>query len=113
MKRLLLLILIVLSALAAWWVQKNTIVLTAQQKSLIEEQLLAIDSFPARPVWWSNDRILALGILPSTDANLATQQACELLIAQQLPFVVNVEVYDVLKIQAEDDWSLLAKRSCE
>ena len=115
MKRIIFIILVVLSGLVAYYVSSTSQILNDNQKISAENVLLNNNLFPARPVWWSDGKILAVGILPdSSTGDAAAQTACDLLIAEQLPVSgLRIEVYDVLKIQNEDEWSLLGFAVCE
>ena len=115
MKRIIFIILVVLSGLVAYYVSSTSQILNDNQKRSAENVLLDNNLFPARPVWWSDGKILAVGILPdSSTGDVAAQTACDLLIAEQLPVSgLRIEVYDVLKIQNEDEWSLLGFAVCE
>ena len=115
MKRIIFIILVVLSGLVAYYVSSTSQILNDNQKRSAENVLLDNNLFPARPVWWSDVKILAVGILPdSSTGDAAAQTACDLLVAEQLPVSgLRIEVYDVLKIQNEDEWSLLGFAVCE
>ena len=115
MKRIIFIILVVLSGLVAYYVSSTSQILNDNQKISAENVLLDNNLFPARPVWWSDGKILAVGILlDSSTGDAAAQTACDLLIAEQLPVSgLRIEVYDVLKIQNEDEWSLLGFAVCE
>ncbi|MFY0655591.1 MAG: hypothetical protein JXR12_02320 [Neptunomonas phycophila] len=115
MKRIIFTILIVLSGLAAYYVKSTSQILSRSQQSSVDILIANSPLFPARPVWWSDGKILAVGILPdSSTGDAAAQTACDLLIAEQLPVSgLRIEVYDVLKIQNEDEWSLLGFAVCE
>ena len=115
MKRIIFIILVVLSGLVAYYVSSTSQILNDNQKISAENVLLDNNLFPARPVWWSDGKILAVGILPdSSTGDAAAQTACDLLVAEQLPVSgLRIEVYDVLKIQNEDEWSLLGFAVCE
>lgn len=114
MKRTLIMLLIAACIGVTWYVVKTTRHLPAQVKAQAEAALLADALFPARPVWWQDDKILALGVVPDqvSSGEAAAARACRLL--QGLPVAgLRVEVYDVLKIQHEDDWRLLGFAVCE
>ncbi len=115
MKRTLFVLLVVVSATVAYFVSSTASILNHEQRLSAESSLLDNNLFPARPVWWSDGKILAVGILPdSSTGDAAAQTACDLLIAEQLPVSgLRIEVYDVLKIQNEDEWSLLGFAVCE
>ncbi|WP_075171540.1 hypothetical protein [Neptunomonas phycophila] len=115
MKRFFFVILVLLSVAVAYYVTSISSILSEEQQQVAERTLQKASLFPARPVWWSDGKILAVGILPdSSTGDAAAQTACDLLIAEQLPVSgLRIEVYDVLKIQNEDEWSLLGFAVCE
>jgi hypothetical protein len=115
MKKNIFLILVVLSVSLTVLIQLNKDKLSSVTKQQAESTLQANSLFPARPVWWSDDKILAVGIVPGeVSGEEAAQKACELMLAENLPIQgLRVEVYDVLKIQREDDWSLLGFAICQ
>ncbi|QLE97023.1 hypothetical protein [Neptunomonas phycophila] len=115
MKRILFFFMVTVSVVVAYYVNLTSDILSDNQKRSAENVLLDNNLFPARPVWWSDGKILAVGILPdSSTGDVAAQTACDLLIAEQLPVSgLRIEVYDVLKIQNEDEWSLLGFAVCE
>jgi hypothetical protein len=115
MKRIIILLLIVISALLTLAIQMDIDGLSDDVKLQAESTLQTDTLFPARPVWWNDDKILAVGIVPGeATGDAAAQKACELMLAENLPIQgLRVEVYDVLKIQREDDWSLLGFAICE
>jgi hypothetical protein len=115
MKRLLFVLLVLASILTTVYVKNTKEYLDSAIKQQAESTLQTDTLFPARPVWWSDDKILAVGIVPGeVSGEEAAQKACELMLAEHLPIQgLRVEVYDVLKIQREDDWSLLGFAICE
>ncbi len=115
MKRLIIFALSIVSVVVTVFIQMNKNTLSSKVKQQVEVVIQAGSLFPARPVWWSDGKILAVGILPdSSTGDAAAQTACDLLIAEQLPVSgLRIEVYDVLKIQNEDEWSLLGFAVCE
>jgi hypothetical protein len=115
MKRIIITLLILSSVLVTLFIQLNKDQLSNEVKQKAESTLQANSLFPARPVWWNDDKILAVGIVPGeVSGEEAAQKACELMLAENLPIQgLRVEVYDVLKIQREDDWNLLGFAICE
>jgi hypothetical protein len=115
MKRLLFVLLVLASILTTVYVKNTKEYLDSAIKQQVESTLQANSLFPARPVWWNDDKILAVGIVPGeVSGEEAAQKACELMLAENLPIQgLRVEVYDVLKIQRENDWSLLGFAICE
>ncbi|MGB2221277.1 MAG: hypothetical protein ACPHZ9_02815 [Neptunomonas phycophila] len=115
MKRIVLLLLIFTSIIITIFIQLDSDQINDTLKNQVEIVIVHDSLFPARPVWWSDGKILAVGILPdSSTGDAAAQTACDLLVAEQLPVSgLRIEVYDVLKIQNEDEWSLLGFAVCE
>lgn len=86
----------------------------SERKKQIEELIMGSPLFPARPVWWDNNSVLAVGIIPDgkSKALRAKNEACIYL--RNLGFShVTVHVYDVVKIQKSDEWELITQRTCE
>lgn len=85
-----------------------------EKKEALEKKILASRRFPARPVWWHDDTVLAVGIVLETKTNLeaVASEACGLLQQSGFPNMT-VEVFDVVKIQKLDEWELLIKRRCD
>ena len=115
MKRLIIFALIIISAAVTVFIQMNKDQLSNEIKQQAESTLQTDPLFPARPVWWNDDKILAVGIIPGdVSGDSAAQKACDLMLAENLPIQgLRVEVYDVVKIQKEDDWNLLGFAICQ
>ena len=96
-----------------WYIANSTEPLSPQIKSAVENKLLELDEFPARPVWWHDDSVLAIGVLAGqTNPHQAADKACKVLASKGISSV-SVEVYDVVKIQKEDEWKKLASDACK
>jgi len=116
MKRTVIFLLIAASVAVTLYINQQTKQLDPEHKREIEQTLLENTLFPARPVWWSDDKILAIGIVPeSLTGDAAAKKACQLLSDNGLTpeSGLRVEVYDVLKIQKSDDWTLLGSSQCK
>ena len=115
MKRTIIILLIAACVAITLYINQTTKLLPPEVKAKIEQTLLSDSLFPARPVWWSDDKILALGVVPEKlNGDAAAQKACELLMNQSLPVSgLVIEIYDVIKIQKADDWSLLGSAACK
>lgn len=115
MKRTIIFLLIAASVGVTLYINKTTKRLPADAKQIAEELLLKDALFPARPVWWEDDKILAVGTVPGElSGDVVAQKACDLMEGRSLPVTgLRVEVYDVLKIQAEDDWTLMGFAHCK
>ncbi|MEM5535000.1 hypothetical protein WNY58_01225 [Neptuniibacter pectenicola] len=113
MKRTIIIILIAACVGVTWYIANSTEPLSPQIKSAVENELLELDEFPARPVWWHDDSVLAIGVLvEQTNPHHAADKACKVLAAKGISSV-SVEVYDVVKIQKEDEWKKLASDACK
>lgn len=112
MKRTIIIILIAACVGVTWYISNSTERLTPQAKSAVENALLELPEFPARPVWWHDDSVLAIGVVAGqANPNHAAAKACDVLKAKGVNSA-SVEVYDVVKIQKEDDWEQLAQNPC-
>ncbi|MFT6470123.1 MAG: hypothetical protein ACJAZ4_000548 [Neptuniibacter pectenicola] len=113
MKRTIIIILIAACVGVTWYIANSTEPLSPQIKSAVENELLELDEFPARPVWWHDDSVLAIGVLAGqTNPHQAADKACKVLASKGISSV-SVEVYDVVKIQKEDEWKKLASDACK
>ncbi|MGB0467818.1 MAG: hypothetical protein ACPGF7_09860 [Pontibacterium sp.] len=86
--------------------------LETEVKSAIEAALLEQPEFPARPVWWEDDGVMAIGMVKKQDNhNVDAEKACK--IAARFGVTkLKVEIYDVLLIQQSDDWELIGSAAC-
>lgn len=114
MKRTIIILLIAACVAVTLYINQTKKLIPPEVKAEIEQTLLDDVLFPARPVWWSDDKILAVGIASeSMTGNAAAEKACQLLKNRSLPISgLIIEVYDVIKIQKADDWSLLGSGKC-
>ncbi|ANG61967.1 hypothetical protein A8C75_05350 [Marinobacterium aestuarii] len=79
----------------------------------LEAQLTEDPRFPARPVWWQDGAILAVGMLADGQPkDSAAADVCNLL-QQQGITGTSVEVYDLDKIRQSDNWDLIGRASCK
>ncbi len=112
MKRTIIILLIAACVGVTWYIVNTKERLTPEVKSIVENQILELKEFPARPVWWQDDSVLAVSIVPDTvNPHHAAAAACKILTANGVQTTF-VEVYDVVKIQEERDWVKLAADSC-
>lgn len=112
MKKIIMILLIAASVGVTWFVNSQKSLVDAAVKSEIEAVILADSRFPARPVWWDSDSVLAIGMLKTADEhNAEAQEACQLII-DKLDSVLRVELYDVLSIQQTDKWTLIGSAEC-
>ena len=115
MKRTIIIILIAACVGVTWYISNLTEPLSPQTKSAVENALLELEEFPARPVWWQDDSVLAIGVVAGqTNPHHAADKVCKVLAAKGVSSVsVSVEVYDIVKIQKEDEWRKLASSACQ
>ena len=112
MKRNIIIILIAACVGVTWYIANSTVRLSPEQKSAAENAILSEPEFPARPVWWHDDSVLAVGMLAEEyNPHEAAAKACKILRAIGVT-TASVEIYDVVKIQKEDEWVKLAADSC-
>ena len=114
MKRTIIILLIAACVAVTLYINQTKKLIPPEVKVKIEQLLLDDPLFPARPVWWSDDKILALGIVANgISGDEAAKKACELLTGRSLPVSgLLIEIYDVVKIQTADDWGLLGSAKC-
>ena len=113
MKRNIIIILIAACVAVTWYVDSTVTLLDSALKSRVEAAVMADERFPARPVWWHDDSVMAIGVVKGqTNPNHAADKACKILKSKGIS-TVSVEVYDVVKIQKEDDWQQLAASACQ
>ena len=113
MKRIIIILLIAACVGVTWYIANTTERLTPQAKSAAENALLALEEFPARPVWWHDDSVMAIGVIADqVNPHHAADKACQVLKSKGIK-TVSVEIYDVVKIQKEDDWQQLAAAGCQ
>lgn len=112
MKRTIIIILIAACVGVTWYIVNTTERLSPEAKSRAESAILALPEFPARPVWWHDDSVMAAGIVADQhNPHQAAAKACDVLKANGVT-TVKVEIYDVVKIQKEDDWKQIAADAC-
>lgn len=113
MKRNIILLLIVASVAVTLYIKYTTVLLDPNTKSRVEAALLQEPEFPARPVWWHDDTVLALGVMKKQfNHDMDAQKACQIALDNGVPRL-KVEVYDLLKIQQEDDWKVIGSAGCQ
>lgn len=114
MKRTIIVVLIAACVGVTLYINSQTKRLPDAVKRQAEDILLADALFPARPVWWEDDKILAVGVVAErTNGEQAARKACELFTAENLPVGgLRIEVYDILEIQRNDEWTLIGKAVC-
>lgn len=113
MKRIILLVLIALSVGVTLYLNRQAEPVSAADRAALETELARDARFPARPVWWQEGAILAVGMMPGSQSqDAAAQDVCRLLHAQGLTGTA-VEIYDLQQIKQNDDWALIGRASCK
>ena len=115
MKRTIIILLIAASVAVTWYINSTKTLVADDVKAMVDKILAEDPLFPARPVWWNDDKILVVGILPDqAKGEEAAQKVCSLLLSRSLPLNgIRVEIYDLIKIKQSDDWTLLGTTLCK
>jgi len=112
MKRAVFLGLVLICIVVSWFLNgtKNTI--DTGLKAGIEGMLLDNGRFPARPVWWQDDSVLAVGVIKKSDNH--DQDAITVCSIAKEHGVTEllVEIYDILEIQQSDNWVRIGSANC-
>lgn len=76
--------------------------------------MLALDTqIAARPVWWEKGHRLGIGVIPDgTNRDEKARQVCHILLEHGIT-PAEVEVYDVLQIQNDDEWVQIGAARCQ
>lgn len=123
MKRNIIIILIAACVAVTWYVDSTVTLLDSALKSRVEAAVMADERFPARPVWWENDSVLAVGIVAKLDESAIESESdisvhdddahsvCDILKGLRVGGLL-VELYDVVKIQRQDDWVRVGAARC-
>jgi len=113
MKRNIIIALIALCVGITLYIERTTKTLEPGVKSRVEAAVLADERFPARPVWWENDSVLAVGVFKKQDDHSTdARDICKLVLAEGIESML-VEMYDIEKIQIEDDWQRIGSARCD
>ncbi len=112
-KRLTILILIALSVGVTWYIESNRPEVPQATRAQVEAELAQNPTFPARPVWWDKGYRLGVGVIPDgSNRDADAQGVCELLRKHGI-HEAQVEVYDVLQIQNDDEWVQIGGARCD
>ena len=112
-KRLLVLILIVLSVGVTWYIESGKREVPADLREKVAAEVMAQLKLPARPVWWDKGHRLGIGVVPDGSSRDAeAQDACAIMLQNGIT-PAEVEVYDVLQIQNDDEWVQIGAARCE
>ena len=81
-------------------------------KVKIDSALIQRPEFPAYPVWWADDTVLAVGIIKKqSNHNIEAIKACSIAAKYGVTNLI-VELYDITKIEKNDEWELIGKARC-
>lgn len=112
MKRNIILLLIAASVLVTLYIKYTAKPLDPALKAKVESAVMSLEQFPARPVWWHDDSVLAVGVVKKQHShNSDAEEACKLALKQGV-MKLKVEVYDLADLQQKDDWTLIGSASC-
>ena len=112
MKRIILIVLIALSVGVTLYLNQQQAPVPDAVRAALEQELAQDSRFPARPVWWHEGAILAVGMISDGgNKDGAAGDVCALLHRQGLNDTA-VEVYDLRRIQQDEEWKLIGKASC-
>lgn len=113
MKRIILIVLIALSVGITLFLNQQRESVPDPVRDALEQELMKDPRFPARPVWWHEGTVLAVGMINDGGRkDKAAEDVCQLLQSKGLNNTA-VEVYDLLRIQQDDEWKLIGKASCK
>ena len=111
-KRLTFLILVVLSVVVTYYLESKKSEVTLETRAQVEAALAKDPTFPVKPVWWEKGHILAVGVLPNGENRGAdAMKVCEILNSFNI-VPAEVQVFDVLQIQNDDDWVQIGGAIC-
>ncbi|WP_036182795.1 hypothetical protein [Marinobacterium lacunae] len=111
--RILILFLVVLSVVVTWYIESGKIEVPSDVRARVEAELSQDSTFPARPVWWDKGHRLGVGVIPDgTNRDSAARRVCNLMLKHGIS-PAEVEVYDVLQIQNDDEWVQVGAAQCE
>lgn len=112
-KRLTILILIVLSVVVTLYIESGRPEVSAEVRARVEAEIMQDSTFPARPVWWDKGHRLGVGVIPDgTSRDSEARRVCALMLKHGIT-PAEVEVYDVLQIQNDDEWVRIGYGRCE
>jgi len=112
-KKTILIALIAITAAVTYFLYEEP--LSIEKRAVVEADLASqSDKYPATPVWWSDGGVLAIGMLPRDNGEKhhdSAKEICKILWRHDINRTV-VEVYDILKIQKNDDWEMIGGADC-
>ncbi|TCK16426.1 hypothetical protein [Marinobacterium mangrovicola] len=112
-KRLMVLILIALSIGVTWYIESARKEVPAEVRDKVAAEVLQKLDLPAQPVWWDKGHRLGIGVIPDgSNRNAEARDACSIMLQNGIT-PAEVEVFDVLQIQNDDDWVQIGAARCE
>jgi len=78
----------------------------------IEKELLQDSTFPARPVWWEEGYLIGVGVVFNGDSHDSDAERVCGIMRRHGVVPSAVQVFDVIKIQNEDDWIEVGRADC-
>ena len=111
-KRLTFLILVVLSVVVTYYLESKKSEVTPETRAQVEAALAQDPTFPARPVWWEKGHLLGVGVIfEGQNHDGDARRVCQILDKHGVR-PATVQVFDVLKIQNDDDWEQVGAAVC-
>jgi len=111
-KRLMILILIILSIGVTYYIETNKREVSMETRVKVEAELAQDPTFPARPVWWEKGHLLGVGVIfKGQNHDADARRVCQIL-GKHGVVPATVQVFDVLKIQNDDDWVQVGAAVC-
>lgn len=112
-KRLLVLILIILSIGVTWYIESSREEVPAEVREKVTAEVMQRLELPAQPVWWDKGHRLGIGVIPDGSSRDAEARAACSIMLQNGITPAEVEVFDVLQIQNDDEWVQIGAARCE
>lgn len=111
-KRLMILVLVLLGVGVTWFIEKGKKEVSLETRAKVEAELAQDPNFPARPVWWEKGHLLGVGVIhDGSNRDADAQRVCQLLNKYGVT-PATVHVFDVLKIQNDDEWEQIGGARC-
>ncbi|WP_432696288.1 hypothetical protein ACQUQP_17320 [Marinobacterium sp. YM272] len=112
-KRLMVLILIALSIGVTWYIETGRKEVSAEVRDKVATEVMQTLDLPAQPVWWDKGRRLGIGVIPDgSNRDAEARDACSIMLQNGIS-PAQVEVFDVLQIQNDDEWVQIGAASCQ
>lgn len=113
MKRNIIILLIAACVGITLYINESTELIDSATKSRVEAAVLEDSRFPARPVWWESDSVLAVGVIKKTDNHDSdARDVCNIVRDAGIESML-VEMYDLQQIQRDDKWRRIGSARCD